>query len=290
VDIYTTDSGGAALPANQLRVVSTGTVEGSSRTVEIILESSGLTDGSANVTSAIEAEGTLDVRGNVTINGETREAISTTVSSAASAGETVFSVDDTGDFTVGDTVLIIVGPAEEETGKIDSIDGALSTITLEEGLEFDHDAGDAVSRILSFEDVFGVTKAEMEAIAQSQFPSTYYTSAFSDDVATGLTWVNSPSEESQIASNTWSGDGVLIVEGDLQITGGDFSGIIWVDGALRVSGNPVIDGGMFVESGITVDTTITGSATISYDGDAVSGAFSYLTSLSTAVDSWREID
>jgi len=289
-DFYNTDSQGAALPSNKKMVVSTGTVNGRTRTVEIVLESTGIEDGSANVTCAIETEGGLNVQGSADIDGDVREATNTTLSAGAGVSDVVLSVGDTTDFRVGDTVSIDSGGANEETGKIASIDGGASTITLENGVSFAHSSGTAVDRILSFEDVFGVTKTEMEAIAQSQFPSTYYTSAIHNDVVTGLTWISAPGTESQITTNTWSGDGVLVVEGDLQITGGDFSGIIWVEGVLRISGNPDIEGGIFVESGISVDTTVTGNAEIDFDGDAVSDAFSYLTSLSVSTDYWRELD
>ena len=92
-----------------------------------------------------------------------------------------------------------------------------------------------------------------------------------------------------ISETGWSGSGILVVDGNLTITGGHFSGIIWVIGGLRVSGNPVIDGAIFVESGAEVDTTLTGNPTVSFDANAVSDAFGFIPSISTAhVISWKE--
>lgn len=289
VNFYTTDAAGAALPLYQLRVRSAGTVNGVSRIVEVVLGSASRFDGSAYVTSAIEAEGGLDLRGSAEIEGEIKAAISTSLTNLVFSGSSTIDVDDTGNLSVNDTILVDAGTAQEESGTIISIDEVSSSLTLEEGLTFDHDAGADIDRILSFENIFGVSKEEMREIAQEYFPATYYSSAFDNDSASGLTWVNAVGVESQITSNGWSGDGILVVEGNLKITGGTFNGVIWVDGTLTVSGNPEIYGGIFVESGITVDTTITGTADISYDADSIDDAFLNVTSISPTVDSWREV-
>lgn len=100
------------------------------------------------------------------------------------------------------------------------------------------------------------------------------------------TWVNlDTATEMKITETGWSGSGILVVDGDLTITGGHFEGIIWVIGALRVSGNPIIDGSIYVESGAEVETDLTGNPTVSFDGDAVGNAFSWLPA---HVLSWKE--
>lgn len=149
---------------------------------------------------------------------------------------------------------------------------------------------------LDFEAAFGASKAEMEEIAEDNFPDTYYESAFSNDVADDgaggptLTWISAPGVESQITQNGWSGAGVFIVDGNLKITGGVFNGIIWVVGTLTISGNPVITGGLFVEGGVTVDTEISGTAIINRGTQAeVDIALSPLTSLSPIIKSWQEV-
>ena len=142
---------------------------------------------------------------------------------------------------------------------------------------------------LEFEDIFGVTKEEMESIAANDFPDTYYETPFLNNVATGLTWVSAPTGESRITTDDWTGDGILVIEGDVLITGGVFDGIIWVVGAVHISGNPVIIGGIFVESGdIVVDTVVTGNATINYSYDTIDDAFDVLNDMPGFVGYWQE--
>jgi len=128
-----------------------------------------------------------------------------------------------------------------------------------------------------FEDVFGVTKEEM------QHNATYeYTSPLNNQMPVGkITWITN---NFKIAADAWVGSGIMIVNGDLTITGGTFNGIIWVIGKLSISGNPVINGSIFVEGGATVDTTITGTAKISFDPSAIDAAFSNF----STVLSWQE--
>jgi cytoskeletal protein CcmA (bactofilin family) len=96
-----------------------------------------------------------------------------------------------------------------------------------------------------------------------------------------ITWISNGFE---ITQDGWVGGGIMIVNGDLKITGGTFDGVIWVIGKLSISGNPVINGSIFVEGEATVDTTITGTAKISFDPSAIDGAFSNL----STVLSWQE--
>ena len=143
---------------------------------------------------------------------------------------------------------------------------------------------------LSFEDIFGVDKAEMEQIAQTYYPATYYTAPFNNDSAQGVTWIRPNETDPQITLDGWSGSGILIVEDDLKITGGTFDGVIWVVGTLRMDGNPVINGGIFVECGARLETTLTGNPTVNFDSEAVEDAFYRLTSLPSMIESWQEVD
>jgi hypothetical protein len=128
-----------------------------------------------------------------------------------------------------------------------------------------------------FEDVFGVTKEEMQDNA------TYkYTDPPNNKMPVEkITWISNGFE---ITQDGWVGGGIMIVNGDLKITGGTFDGVIWVIGKLSISGNPVINGSIFVEGEATVDTAITGTAKISFDPSAIDGAFSNL----STVLSWQE--
>jgi len=139
--------------------------------------------------------------------------------------------------------------------------------------------GDVVENTTSiFEDVFGVTKEEMQDNA------TYkYTSPPNNKMPVEkITWINN---NFQITEDGWVGGGIMIVNGDLRISGGTFNGVIWVVGELTISGNPVINGSIIaVEGGAAVDTSVTGTAVISFDQSAISDAFSNL----STVLSWQE--
>ena len=214
--IYTTDSGGVALPADKLRVKATGNVNGTSRAVEVVLEFVG--GGISGITHAITSQGTLNIGGSAE-NG----------------------ITPTGSYSGG-----------EET--------------------------------LTFQSVFGITKAEMEQLALDYFPDTHYNTAIHDDPVTGLTWVNGGVNLSQLTSGSWSGDGILIVNGDLNISGGTFEGIIWVAGNMNMmTGSPEITGALFVECDSTSTTSILGNPTITFSTTAIDEA-----SLPPIIESWRE--
>lgn len=138
----------------------------------------------------------------------------------------------------------------------------------------------------SFEYLFGISKQTFRNRADHLYtdPPTSVTPV------DGLTWVDLVSEDEMgITENGWSGSGILVVDGDLRITGGHFEGIIWVIGRLWVSGNPVIDGAIYVESGVEVDTTLVGNPTVNYDTDAINDAFGNLpTAGEPSLISWKE--
>ena len=142
-----------------------------------------------------------------------------------------------------------------------------------------------------FEEIFGVTKDEMKDIAQS-FPNNYYDSAigvapYNDPFVENITWVHGGGVQSQIQGN-WTGSGILIVDGDLKITGNAFfDGIIWVTGSLEVaSGTPEINGAIFVESGTTVD--VTGNLALTFNVGAIDDALSGLGAM-PIVEFWEEL-
>lgn len=143
------------------------------------------------------------------------------------------------------------------------------------------------SASLNFPDLFELSKDEIKSIATHLYtdPPNNVTPV------SGVTWVNlSAGQELRITSNTWSGSGILVVAGDAQITGGEFDGIIYVIGKLRMSGNPVINGSVLVESDaeLVEDTTITGKVNINYDTGAITSALGPLEFISPEVVSWRE--
>ncbi|MDP6686071.1 MAG: hypothetical protein QGI05_03865 [Candidatus Omnitrophota bacterium] len=140
--------------------------------------------------------------------------------------------------------------------------------------------------IFDFTETFGVSKETMEQNATN----LYTNPANNVTPVDSLTWINvDAGDELQITESTWNGSGILIVNGDLKITGGNFSGVLWVIGTLSVSGNPDIDGAIYVESGAEIETSVTGNPEIEFDDEAVSDAFDFIPSdLPPQLISWKE--
>jgi len=140
--------------------------------------------------------------------------------------------------------------------------------------------------IFDFEEIFGISKETMKNSANNSYtdPPNNLTPV------NNITWVDIESlEDMRITDNNWTGSGILIVNGDVKITGGHFEGIIWVIGTLWISGDPVIDGAIFVESGAEFDTTVTGNPIVNFDSDAVLDAFDYIPSdLPPSLINWKE--
>ncbi len=90
---------------------------------------------------------------------------------------------------------------------------------------------------------------------------------------TGVTWVTAPS--SNFNGNAY-GSGILIVEGNLRVTGTiDFDGIIYVLGELNMAGTATVTGSVLAESAATVDTTVTGTANILHNTTVIENALAY---------------
>lgn len=175
---------------------------------------------------------------------------------------------------------------------------------------------------LSFENIFDKTKDEVKAEERTEVvtdpandytpvprPAENYTDTnmngeydsgepYTDSNANGkwddkkqITWfklVNN--SDAQISSNSWTGEGIIIVEdGDLRITGGTFNGVIWVMGTLFVAGNPTITGAIYVDGTVEDITTITGTPVITFDKGELVEAFGGVDPLPFKRASWREI-
>ena len=135
---------------------------------------------------------------------------------------------------------------------------------------------------LDFSNLFGVTKAQMQAGATHS-----YTAATFAAPVDGITWVEVPSGTLNIASNL-TGSGVLVINGNVKFAGTVvFDGIIYVIGELTMTGNITASGGVLAESSTTVDTTITGNVTINYDPSKIFTALNNVASLSKQVVSWK---
>ena len=125
---------------------------------------------------------------------------------------------------------------------------------------------------LSFEDFFGITKAEMEAIADNNFEDP----PNNPEGVVDITWVSFENEggSMKVTRADWVGSGILIIDGDAHFSGGTFNGIMWITGELFINGNNGFNGGIYVEGGIHYeDVTVIGNAQITYDRAAIIAAF-----------------
>ena len=173
------------------------------------------------------------------------------------------------------------------TASADDITSAIAAngdIVIRGSAEVNGDIDD--NETFDFEDVFGVSKEVMKNNATNLYtdPPNNVTPV------TEITWSDLVNDGEMIISDSnWEGSGILVVNGDLRLTGGHFRGIIWVIGALWVSGEPVVEGTFYVESGAEFETTLTGNPTVSYDSDAIVAAFNYNPSdLPPFIVNWKE--
>lgn len=99
-----------------------------------------------------------------------------------------------------------------------------------------------------FDMFFSLTKAEMKKLAEDG--SQLLESGASPVGKTGLIWVEGDLKlNNGDTVGTSSKPAVLIVNGDLDITGGPLYGVVYVTGELKITGNPVIYGSVISENG-----------------------------------------
>ncbi|MFH1783613.1 MAG: hypothetical protein ABH868_01755 [bacterium] len=152
-----------------------------------------------------------------------------------------------------------------------------STATTQGGGQIIGSPPTATAPFPSFEEIFGITEQEMENIA-----STKYNLPANNAAATGITWCNG---DFMVTTSGWTGSGVLVVKGDFKMTGGLFTGIIYVEGSFMMSGNANVSGGIFSQNTADIELT-TGNSELQYDSTAVDNAgdlYPY------KVISWEEI-
>lgn len=120
---------------------------------------------------------------------------------------------------------------------------------------------------LDFEEIFGVSKAYVESIANN-----YYTNPSNNPLpCNNITWVNITTGSFKVTTTSWSGSGLMIINGDADFSGGSFYGILWVTGELYIAGNLQVQGALYVEGGTEISATvIAGSPVIDFSVTAIS--------------------
>jgi hypothetical protein len=119
---------------------------------------------------------------------------------------------------------------------------------------------------LNFDQIFGKTMAEMKAVA------TYYYKNPKTSISpiSGITYVELSKNKTLHMSGQWSGDGILIVEGNFKDTGrANFEGVIWAEGgSFAMSGQSNVSGAIFVNTSDTVK--LSGHTFVEYNETIVS--------------------
>lgn len=139
---------------------------------------------------------------------------------------------------------------------------------------------------LTFQDVFGMTEDEVKAIAvtaQAQGTGQIYTNPpANQQPVNGITWVELTGGNKYSISSNWSGSGLLIVNSNgnnvaLDISGTwNFTGMIWVNGGVKISGTPNIAGAVFARSSVGIESDLSGTPTIDFNSLTVASAFGLL--------------
>ena len=156
-----------------------------------------------------------------------------------------------------------------------------------------HDYNEYAS--ISFPDRIGLSTDEAEVIAENDGVHTTVANAGDNYVPSGIEdsihWVDiqAPLKQARIPQEGWTGSGILIVNGELELNGGTFYGIIWVIGKLSIAGNADIHGAIIAECGSEIKTSVTGNPQLTWDPDAIEDALGLLETYSPrSVITWRE--
>ena len=133
----------------------------------------------------------------------------------------------------------------------------------------------------SFADLFCFSTDEIKSL------STIYNGSWPSGNISGVNWVIAPSNH--FNGNVY-GTGILIVEGDLRITGTiDFDGIIYVIGELDMAGTSLVSGAVLAESAATVDTLLTGTCDVEHNTTKIQNALDLIKYRSPQIVSWKEL-
>lgn len=139
----------------------------------------------------------------------------------------------------------------------------------------------------TFDNLFGISKAEMKAISQAQ--GTYLSGSFGNTInASGVTWVDvAPGQLLDIEH--LNGSGIVVINGNFKVNGvpaDGFNGILYIIGQLETLGNSTVNGTVFVESSAAIGADFSGSSLIKYSSSNIASVLLAVAAKSTVA--WRE--
>ena len=214
---------------------------------------------------------------------------------SAAPGVDIYQVNSTGTVSLPggsidrnlEAYVSVTPPQPDDFGVAIEVNGLLNLFG---SYDINPDDSSVTNAGLSFTDKFDLSSGRMKNIAIEQ--GTYYVNPASPlQNLNGITWIDivAPTTKLKIPKTGWSGSGILIVNGDTDIEGGTFDGIIWVIGELTITGNGTINGAVLSECEETIVTDIGGNPTINYNWTFIDLAL-HLTDdyAARTIVSWRE--
>lgn len=139
---------------------------------------------------------------------------------------------------------------------------------------------------INFMDLFGYEQSAVKNLAISN--DTYYTEANFPTTVNGVVWVDVAPGSTLMIGTATTGQGLMIVNGNLHVGGGyQFHGIIYVLGTLTARGTFDSYGSIVVASTVGVDS-INGTPVFHWDRDEIRNALLLLSLGSTRIVSWKE--
>ncbi|MDO9577095.1 MAG: hypothetical protein Q7J16_04350 [Candidatus Cloacimonadales bacterium] len=137
---------------------------------------------------------------------------------------------------------------------------------------------------MNFQATFGKTMAQMKSLADHYYknPSTNISPV------NGITYVDFTSSSKKLQLSNWTGEGILIVDGSIQMSGwAEFNGVLWVEGGnFKTSGHGTVNGAVFVNTNNTVQ--MTGNSVVNENETIVNNLLGSQSSSSTSLEviSW----
>lgn len=196
-------------------------------------------------------EGVYDV--NVVAMGDQREitAIGYIPNKTAPRAQRAVSVtaEKSGD-PVDITSAFISGGLVDMGGNADILGGLVSGITISDNDNVTMQGNSTVNGnppVLeaappTFEEVFGMSPALLRLLATEYDNPSPNNPNHTAEIA----WING---NAKFSHTHWDGEGVIVITGDLEMTGGNFDGLIYVMGAMKMAGNAEVRGALYATNG-----------------------------------------
>lgn len=177
---------------------------------------------------------------------------------------------------------VIIIPPTTTSGEVPNAIEVGGNLTIKGSAEVNGTTEDGAD--VDFEEIFGMTKDEMKAIATHIYDGPVN----KPSPVESITWIEG---DAHFSSNVTEMSGLLIITGTCHWAGADFDGILYVMGGLEldpsmITGNSIINGAILGEC----DITVTGNTEVNYDADIINDVFTneIFTHIPPKIVAWSE--